>query len=310
MYNEFGTPIWDITEKNDNFIRINVKGEGKNTFGIDIVKKSLSLDDFFLDILDNVYSQESGFVDVWAAGEIKFAMCYNNHNGTPFLKQSTDATKGLDLYVITYLKNSDMELISERNRRFNILYTSEDKERGLIHIIATAKMDNEPYLYLTYREQDENGKFIYTTKHVITNKNKEDVNIYVRKYTEEEVAKSRYSKSILGDNNPKSVIKLAKTVIPYSVIIYPFSNEVVRKELCEKRYNKHSNYTKYINSENAQRNLMAEIKRVRSEKYSAATFYIDKPFEDVTVEDMENTIGIDRFQRVNFLCQDGKVKSL
>ena len=316
MYNEAEYPVWDITEKNDNFIRIRVKGDGKHTFGIDLVKKNISMSNFFLDILDNVCTNtDNGFSDVWAAADIKFAMCYNNHSGMPFLKQSTDDSKGLDLYLITYVKTKAMELISERSRRFNVIYTTEEPGKNdevLVHIIATAKMDNEPFLYLTYRWPSiyEDETWLYETKHIITNKAKEDVSVFIRDYHEKEVNSSKYSKSILGNNQPGSAIKLAKTVIPYSVIIYPFSIESVRTDLCEKRYNKRAQYTKYINSEIVAKNLMTEIKKIRSEKYTAATFYIDKPFDTVSVEDMKSVPGMDMFQRVNFLCQDGKVKSL
>jgi hypothetical protein len=44
--------------------------------------------------------------------------------------------------------------------------------------------------------------------------------------------------------------------------------------------------------------------------YVAASFYIDKPFAEVTQEDFDNCHEMSMFKRANFICSDGKIRSL
>jgi len=303
IFNETDSSVWDVTDKNDKFFRVGVIGD--RHFGIDIVKKDYTLDDFFLDILDPkvVESPKKMF---WALSDMSFSICYNVKNGTPFLKPVKRVTpNSYDLYAVTYKKPERGVLINEKSNRFTVISVSEDE--NLVHIIAIAKPVAKPYYYLTYLCEGQDCESVYHTKHIVTTKSGE-ISIFRNSYFQSEVEASPYKNNILGKNTP-TTISVSRTLRPYSLIIYPFDNETVLTELCEKRYGCSEKYNKYADA-NA-KNLPTVLYNLRkTEYYSAATFYVNRKFDELTKDmALEDCPLSTRFKRVNYLCSDGKVKS-
>ena len=309
MFNESDYPVWDVIEKNDKFFNVGLipkSRDEKNVLGIDIVKNGLTIDDFFVDVLDDSVAK-SKIKTLWSLGDIQFNLCHNSRTGLPFLKPAFNVTRPHnDLYVIAYTVPPGSELIYERPNRFSVLYTKEDKEAGMVYIIAVAKSDAKPFYYLTYRKPD--GTII--TKHIVTMKSTNEAAVFVKQYTPEEAAESHWSNTIFGKEgvSHSTEIRIAKMVVPYSVIVYPFDREDVRKTICEGRYNMNEKYTHYIDANT--KGLRNALRRMINAGYVAASIYIDKPFAEVTDEDFDSCAERAMFKRISFICSDGKIKSL
>lgn len=309
MFNESDYPVWDVIEKNDKFFNVGLipkNADDKNPLGIDIVKNGLTIDNFFVDVLDKEVA-ESKPKTLWSLGDIQFNLCYNSRTGLPFLKPAFNTLRPHnDLYLIAYKLPEDAELIYEKPNRFTVLYTEEDKERGMVYIIAVAKEDTKPFYYLTYKKTD--GTII--TKHIVTMKGSNMAAVFIKQYTPEEAAASRFSYTIFGKEGAthSNTIRIAKVVVPYAVVVYPFENEAVRKSICEDRYSMNEKYTHYVDSNT--KGLKNALRKLINMGYVAASFYIDKPFAEVTEEDVKDHSEMLMFKRYNFICSDGKIRSL
>ena len=312
LYNDCNEPIWDVVSKNEKFFRIGVipKYENdKDAIGIDIIKNKLTLDDFFMDILDPEVAKLKN-KSLWALADVQFNLVYNSRSGMPFLKPS-DSNRRVhhDLYVLAYEIPVDMHLVYVKSNRFNILYTATDTERNMIYIIAVAKPDAKPFFYLTFTDAEQT---CVETKHVLIVKANNEVAIFNKRYSWDEAINSPFATTIFGRNVGEfagpNEIPLGKVMVPYSIIVYPFDKEYVRKDLCEGRFVRNPKYTNYIDA-NA-KNLKNQLRKLTSIGYSAATFYVDKSAAEITEADMKDCPCVWMFKRFNFLCNDGKVRSL
>ena len=307
MFNESDVPVWDVIEKNDKFFNVGLipkSHEEKNIFGIDIVKNGLTIDDFFVDVLDDSVAK-SKKKTLWSLGDIQFNLCHNSRTGLPFLKPAFNVTRPHnDLYVIAYSIPEGAELIYERPNKFSVLYTKE--EDGMVYIIGIAKADAKPFYYLTYRKPD--GSII--TKHIVTMKSTNEAAVFIKHYGADSNIDAKWSNTIFGKEGTirSNKIRVAKMVSPYSVIVYPFDNEGFRKNVCEERYGMNEKYTHYIDANT--KGLKNALRRMINGGYVAASFYIDKPFAEVTQEDFDNCHEMSMFKRANFICSDGKIRSL
>lgn len=298
IFNESNLKKWEITDKNDFFYRIALKD---THFGIDILKRDITMDEFFTDVLNE--ENETPVVQVLSCAS--FSVCYNNKSGLPFLKPSANANGySQDLYLLSYKIPTGMEIINEHVSKFAVQYSKYDKSNGLIHIIGVGKPINHPLYFLTFADAHNEN---FATKHMVTVKKSSTVQVFIQNYTKEELDKSEHRQIIIG-NGQKTKVKVAKVIYPYSVIVYPFSNTDLKKDIIEGRFNKDPDHTHYVDTES--KAVYNELKRLNNKKYNAATFYIDKNYDEVTEEDMENVKYTNIFNKVNFLTKNGRVKSL
>ena len=214
-----------------------------------------------------------------------------------------------DLYLLAYKIPEETHLVFVKSNRFNVLYTHTDDERGMIYVIAVAKPDAKPFFYLTFA--DDKGMYI-ETKHILIVKATNEVAVFSKQYTWEEAITSSFATTIFGRNVGEfagpNEIPLGKVMVPYSIIVYPFDKEYIRKDICEDRYARNPKYTNYIDA-NA-KNIKNQIRKLTSIGYNAATFYIDKSSTEITEADMKECPCVWMFKRFNFLCNDGKIRSL
>ena len=304
-YNETDIPFWDVVDKNEHFYRIKTKSSDiKNGFGIDIIKRATKFDDFFMDVLEEQVITKPDKM-MWALGAMSFNLCYNNKTGMPFLKPDFAENEfAYDLFILTYKMDEGYKITNEKSSRFSVLYTENDTENQAIHIIAVARPMNNPFFYLTFSTDDGEN---YITKHLVTLKREGTVQVFINHMTKEEVDVSNYRSVIIGKKNIDH-IKIAHTLAPYGLIIYPEDRKDVY-DICAIKYRKNPKHTKYVN-QNAV-NLYKLLKECKSrDRYSAATFYVDKPYAEITEEDLTAVKYTNLFKRVNFLCSDGKMKSL
>ena len=296
FYNEVETAIWNIIVKIDFFFSFCLENEN---LGIDILKKDIELGDFFCNEIQDADNS------VKVASCNSFALTYNNKSGVPFLRFIKEPNEySNDLFIMTYSIPEGYSVCFEKKGHFNVTFLKYDKEKSVLSIIAVAKPSDNPYYFLTFKNED-GTKFI--TKHLVMVKKNSTMKVFKQEYTLEEVEASEHKGSIIGSEN---FIKLTpnRVIQPYSVIVYPFSKESVRTNICEKRYKKNAEYTHYIDSE--AKDLYQQLKTLRNNKYNAATFYIDKPFKEITNEDLQAVKMIRMFRRVNFICADGRITSI
>lgn len=309
LYNDTGKEAWEVTTKNERFWRVQViPGEGEErTFGIDIIKNDMTYDDFFVDILTEEVAEQSNRSAVWALGVHSFILCYSSKSGLPFLSPVSNDPNDqyhFDLYVLAYKVPDNMKLVYERSGKFTVLYSKLDEKKGIQYIIGVAKPSNIPFYYLTWATEDREQ---IHTKHMVVVKKTNEVGIFGHNYTKEEADKSPFKNIIFGKRDVTSV-QPSKVNVPYFVILYPGDKPQIHDEFCVSRYGRKDKYTTYIDTlDKAVRN---KIRIMTSKGYSAATIYIDKPFETVTEEDMRTCQYANMFKRVNFLCSDGRIKSL
>lgn len=300
IFNETNLKKWEITSKNDYFFRIELIG---THFGIDILKRDMEEDAFFTNVLESNMNETSATVQVLSCAS--FAVCYNNKSGLPFLKPIVNGNEFTqDLYILTYRIPEGMEIINEHAGKFAVQYSKYDKNNGLLHVIGVGKPVNYPLYFLTFADAS-NSNFV--TKHMVNVKKTSMVQVFIQKYTKEEVEASDHKAIIIGKGE-KTKVSVAKVIYPYSVIVYPFANEEFKKEILEGRFNKDPEHTHYFDQQS--KSLFTELKKINNKKYNAATFYIDKPFEEITDEDMENVKYTNIFNKVNFISKNGRVKSL
>lgn len=312
LYNESNEPIWNLIDKNDKFFRVEIvpKYENdKDVIGIDIVKNQLTIDDFFMDVLDPEVAKLKN-KSLWALIDAQFNLVYNSRSGLPFIKPSDNTRRTHhDLYLLAYKIPEETHLVFVKSNRFNVLYTHTDDERGMIYVIAVAKPDAKPFFYLTFA--DDKGMYI-ETKHILVVKATNEVAVFSKQYTWEEAINSSFATTIFGRNVGEfagpNEIPLGKVMVPYSIIVYPFDKEYIRKDICEDRYVRNPKYTNYIDA-NA-KNIKNQIRKLTSIGYNAATFYIDKSSTEITEADMKDCPCVWMFKRFNFMCNDGKIRSL
>lgn len=312
LFNETNSPLWDVVEKNEQFFRIGLRHkseEERQSFGIDLTKGEFNIGDFFLDVLEeNVVTSPAK--KVWALSTACFTLCYNNKSGLPFLKCVEESSFTYDLFILTYSIPDGMNMVFEKNNRFYVLYTKEEEADGvhLVHVIGVAKPEVKPFYYLTYANEDRT-KFV--TKQLGTVKKTGDVSIFRHEYTKESLESSSFRSTIVGKTEINK-IRTAKVLVPFSIIFCPANKPEVMKEICEGRYHRNPKFTTYVQYGDPIdfKRIKETIHKLRDEKYSAATYYIDKPFAEVTEEDMKASPYYFLFRRVNFLCKDGKIKSL
>ena len=304
LYNDSDVPVWNVVDKNEKFFRVHVmpkEGE-KRTFGIDIVKRDHSMDDFFLEVLEDDLAKAKNKA-LWALGEMCFTLCYNSKTGLPFVKPTKLINQSqLDLYVLAYTIPAGMKMVNTKSSRFSILYTEMDEEAGMVYIIGVAKAVAKPFLYLTFAN-DTN----VVTKHLLIVKATNEAAVFTHKYTVEEAVASKYADTIYSKSEFTG-IKPSKVHVPYALIIYPFDMENVKKDICEARYNKSDKFTVYIDA-NA-KDIKNKIMAMTTSGYSAATYYINETYAKVTEEMMNACPYVKSFRRVNYICSDGKIKSL
>ena len=296
FYNEVENAKWNIIEKNDAFFSFGLEDD---RISIDILKKDIEMTDFFATEIQQADTA------VKVASCNSFALTYNNKSGVPFLRAVKNPNEySNDLFVMTYSIPEGYKICYEKKGHFNVIFLRYDKENGVLSVIATAKPSENPHYFLTFKNED-GSKFI--TKHLVMIKKNSTMKVFKQEYTLEEVQSSDHKSSIIGANE---IIRLVpnKVIQPYSVIVYPFSKESVRANICEKRYKKNVDYTHYIDSES--KDAYQQLKALRNDKYNAATFYIDKPFNEITTEDMQNVKMVRMFRRVNFICNDGRITSI
>lgn len=302
VFNESNEQIWEITSKNDYFFHI---GLIESRFGVDILKRDMDPDNFYPKAFEA--SEEPKMVML---SPNSFGICYNNKSGLPFLKSLTNVNEySQDLFLLSYKVPEGMEIVFEKNGKLNILYTKFDMKRGMVHIVATAKPVNIPYYYLTFADSKLNN---FVTKHLTTSKKNSSVNIFIQKYTAKEIEESEFKNSIIGKNSINEVsqikIKPSKVFVPYSVIVYPFSKPNIKTDICEGKYNKDENHTKYADSES--KSLISELRKINNLKYRAATFYVDKKFAEIDPSvDLAKVYGANIFDKVNYMTSDGRIIS-
>lgn len=304
FYNETDIPLWEIVDKNEYFYRIKLKQpDAKNGFGIDIIKNKLAMDSFFLEVLEDEVAAKPDKI-MWALGAMSFGVCYNNKTGLPFLKPEDEENEyTYDLFILSYKLDEGYTIVNEKANRFSILYANEDKENGIIHLVAIARPSNNPFFYLTFATEDGEN---YITKHLVTVKREGTVNLFINHMTKAEVEASKY-KSIIMGRKTLNGIKISNTRVPYGIIVYPGDREDVL-ETCYKRYHKNPKFTKFIDQNSDK--LEAKLKECKNKgHYTAATFYVDKPYNVITEADIKDIKYTGMFVRVNFLCSDGKMKS-
>lgn len=295
IFNESDSAIWEVREKNEFFYHI---GLVNSRFGIDILKRDIDTSEFIVNSLNT-----PGKLMVLSSNS--FNVCYNNKSGLPFLKSVVNVNDySQDLYILSYKIPEKMETVFEKNGKFNILYTKFDSKSGMIHIIGTAKPSNNPFYYITFA--DENGNN-FVTKHLTTLKKNSSTTIFIQDYTREEVEKCEFKTSIIGNTDEIKKIRLrpSKTLIPYSVIVYPFKNTTVA-DYCNNKFNKDSNHTKYVDQES--KYMMSELRKLNGMKYCAATFYVNKNFVEIDPqEDLKAIRGASIFNKVNYMTADGRI---
>lgn len=298
LFNESDTVSWELTEKNEYFFHLGVKG---TKFGIDILKRDITGFEFFPGAFETMNYQ-----NVVVCASTFFQICYNNKSGLPFLKPVVNPNEySHDLFLITYRIPEGMEIINDKSGKFTIHYSKYDKENQCIHIVGSGKSANFPYFFLTFADNKQT-KFI--TKHIVTLKKSSTISVFIQEYTKEQVEASEYKATILGKGVPTK-IKASKVLTPYAVIVYPFSKPNLRTQFCEKKFSKDPDHTKYVDQE--ARSMISELKKLNiAGKYIAATFYIDRNADDITEDDMRHVRGANIFDRVNFLTLDGKIKSI
>lgn len=305
FYNETDLPLWEIVDKNEYFYRIKLANgdQAKNGFGIDIIKNKMPMDSFFTEVLEDSIAERPDKI-MWALGAMVFNVCYNNKTGLPFLKPEEEQSEyTYDLFILTYKLDEGYKIINEKSNRFSVLYVKEDKEHGAIHVVAIARPSNSPFFYLTLATEDGES---YITKHLVTVKREGTVNMFINHMTRQEVEGSKY-KSIIMGKKAHAGIKISNTRVPYGVIVCPTDREDIM-EICHKKYHKNPKFTKFIDQ--ASENLDAKLKECKNKgHYTAATFYVDKPYNELVEADVAGITQTSMFARVNFLCSDGKMKS-
>lgn len=302
LFNESNEKIWNLTSKNDFFYHIGLED---SRFGVDILKRDIPEDAFYTECFE---PQSQLPLKALVLSSNSFNICYNNKSGLPFLKAVNNINDySQDLYILSYCVPEGMELVFEKNGKFNILYTKYDVKRKMIHIIATAKPINLPFFYLTFADKDFEH---FTTKHMTILKKNFMVSVFIQHYNREDVEKSEFRLCIVGKNEITDLerikLKPSKVYTPYSVIIYPFQNESIKTDICEAKFNKDENHTKYVDMDSSV--LIAELRKILNMKYHAATFYIDKNFDEVDIaNDLTKIHGANLFDKVNYLTADGRI---
>lgn len=300
VFNETDSTQWYIGEKNDYFYHI---GVGEGNFGISVLKKGTTEDNF---ITNSLFPDGNPKKCVKVFSWLGFSVYYNNKSGLPFLRAIESEEYAQDLYLLTYKIPEGMKIITEKTGKIAVQYVRYDNEAGLVHIIATARPSNNPFYFLTFADEALEH---FVTKHLVQNKKSNTVDVFIQEYTKEEVENSKFKSSILSKEMKPIVIKPAKVLQPYSVIVYPFTATNV-KDICVNRYKKMDDFTKYIDSNQPDNKLSRALEQYSQEKYNAVTIYINKPFDAVNDADMNYCGRIAKnYRRVNFLCSDGKIKS-
>ncbi|MDY5646913.1 MAG: hypothetical protein SPF22_07925 [Candidatus Onthovivens sp.] len=300
VFNETDSTQWYIGEKNEYFLHL---GVGEGNFGIGLLQKGVSEEMFETNsLLENSSPKKVVKVLSW----LGFNVYYNNKSGLPFLRAVESGDYAQDVYLLTYKIPEGMKIITEKTGKIAVQYVKYDSEAGLIHIIATARPSNNPFYFLTFADEEYKN---FVTKHLVQNKKTNTIDVFIQNYTREEVEESKFKSSIVNKEMKPIVVKPAKVLQPYSIIVYPFAKTEV-KDILTNRYKKSDEFCKFIDSSKKYKDIIAELAKYHQDKFNAVSIYIDKPFDKVTDDDMYRASKIAKdYRRVNFVCSDGKIKS-
>ena len=306
VFNDTGIQTWELVKKNEKFFKLCAKDQNVHV-GIDILMNFSTETDYDLNKLVNPADAR-----IEAISTLNYNVCYNDKSGYAFLKpipRGVHRKFTNDLYLITYKIPEGAVLIKEQSMNFHLHFATMDLANNICYMIGTARDNAIPNLFVTFATKaNEDGiRDHYWTKDLVCMKTNKAKRIYIKEYTREEAEASKFSKYIMASTG-ENAFTIYHPPYPYGVIVYPFEGHDDVKTTCLERWHKREERVVFIDANIS--DLQSELRRKYTERYNAASFYVDETYDDLMENGFEIPEYTNIFKNVNFITKDMKILNI